>query len=471
MMNCKVRGFPKINDRICIVGAGLAGAYMAYLLKKNGYKNIVILEKNNRIGGKCHTQIINKIPHDLGGSMFDKRSYKYVMQLINEFHLEDEIVVTPLEMNNYMYKGKIWSIEDILLNQDGKEGKLNFFVKMFRKMQFYLHCKKYIKLYKQIFPNQQYPYQSQPKLSLIDMTFYEFLKNNDLLILVNFFRFVFTFQYTYLESTPALYGLLWCNTDMIKEILTAMRKKKPFIYRLKHGFQPFVERIARESEAKIFLNFNIKSIERKEIIKIIGDCQSHTYTMNFDFLILACGIKKSLDFLDATEEERTIFSSQIYTYPVMSVFTAKDNQCMLKAVSNYWYDVVFPEPHAYKMSAELVKEHAKILNIEAMNQQGEKERVYITFEPNHGESQKSNEQLQAKLKSDLIAKGFKEPTILIQCNWEYFPSFNQQSINKGYPWKIIDMQGTNKTWYIGSSVSFESIRDVMNYDQMLINSH
>lgn len=469
-MNIKMKAYPKKDDRICIVGAGIAGVYMAYLLKKRGYNNIVLIEKNDWVGGKCHTQVLNQIPHDLGGSMFDLRSYKDVMQIIKEYHLEDEIIATPIEMNNYLYKGKICSVDDILLRKDNEEGKLSIFVKFYRKIKFYLACKKYIRLHKKIFPDQQYPFKDQPDLKLINMTFYEFLKNNDLLMLANFFRFVFTFQYTYLETTPALYGLIWCHAEMIEEILESTRQKRPFIYRLKHGFQPFVEKLAEKSGAKIWLNFNIKSIVRNDVITLTGEYHSQSQTVDFDFLIIACGIKKSLAFLDATDEEKTIFSTQHYTHPVMSVFTAKNNACVLKAASNYWYDIVFPEASSYKMKAELIKEHAKILHIDARNEKGEKERVYITFEPNHGQGEMNKEKAQSDLKADLAAKGFEAPRLLAQCSWDYFPAFDQEGINKGYPWKILAMQGNHKTWYIGDSVSFESIRDVMKYDQMLINA-
>ncbi len=50
--------FPRIdgpkckNDRIGIVGAGPSGIHMAYSLKEEGFRNVKILEKSNRIGGK-----------------------------------------------------------------------------------------------------------------------------------------------------------------------------------------------------------------------------------------------------------------------------------------------------------------------------------------------------------------------------------------------------------------------------------
>jgi protoporphyrinogen oxidase len=44
-----------LNERICIIGGGPAGVCAAMYLEKKGYKNYVIYEKDNRVGGKCYS--------------------------------------------------------------------------------------------------------------------------------------------------------------------------------------------------------------------------------------------------------------------------------------------------------------------------------------------------------------------------------------------------------------------------------
>ncbi len=44
---------PERKTRIGIIGAGAAGLTAAHYLKKQGYENITLLEKEGRIGGKC----------------------------------------------------------------------------------------------------------------------------------------------------------------------------------------------------------------------------------------------------------------------------------------------------------------------------------------------------------------------------------------------------------------------------------
>ena len=44
-----------INDRVCIIGGGPAGISAAMYLQMKGYRDYVIYEKNNRVGGKCYS--------------------------------------------------------------------------------------------------------------------------------------------------------------------------------------------------------------------------------------------------------------------------------------------------------------------------------------------------------------------------------------------------------------------------------
>jgi protoporphyrinogen oxidase len=53
-----------LNERICIIGGGPAGLSAAMYLEKKGYKNYVIYEKDNRVGGKCYSPKVKMGPDD-----------------------------------------------------------------------------------------------------------------------------------------------------------------------------------------------------------------------------------------------------------------------------------------------------------------------------------------------------------------------------------------------------------------------
>lgn len=55
-----------MDKQVIIIGAGAAGIAAATKLISNGFRNIVILEGQNRIGGRIHTIPFNDSVLDVG---------------------------------------------------------------------------------------------------------------------------------------------------------------------------------------------------------------------------------------------------------------------------------------------------------------------------------------------------------------------------------------------------------------------
>ena len=60
--------------------------------------------------------------------------------------------------------------------------------------------------------------------------------------------------------------------------------------------------------------------------------------------------------------------------------------------------------------------------------------------------------------------------ILQTISWEYFFRWSPKEMEDGRLWQVLRNQGTRLTWYIGSSVSFEAVRSVMEYNNLLIRN-
>ena len=58
--------------------------------------------------------------------------------------------------------------------------------------------------------------------------------------------------------------------------------------------------------------------------------------------------------------------------------------------------------------------------------------------------------------------------IISSVSSDYFYRWNAYEMEKGSPWKVFEMQGSYRTWYIGASVSFESVKGVMEYNKLLL---
>ena len=57
------------NTRICIIGGGPAGLSAGMYLEKKGYNNYTILERQDRVGGKCWSPYYNGKRYEMGAIM------------------------------------------------------------------------------------------------------------------------------------------------------------------------------------------------------------------------------------------------------------------------------------------------------------------------------------------------------------------------------------------------------------------
>jgi len=104
-----------------IIGAGITGLYLAYklLLKGVPSTDIVIFEGSGRIGGRIYTNEHDGFRYSVGAGRLGKK-HKYVMKLIKDFELQDQIIDIG-KNNKYFVEGHLMNEEELL-----KHYKSNF---------------------------------------------------------------------------------------------------------------------------------------------------------------------------------------------------------------------------------------------------------------------------------------------------------------------------------------------------------
>jgi hypothetical protein len=111
-----------------IIGTGISGLYLGYKLikeKNENGKNIKIYEKNNRIGGRIYTyeNKENNFKYSVGAGRLGKK-HKYIMRLIKDFNLEDQIIDINKE-KKYFINGKLMNEKELLKHHNSKYSTLN----------------------------------------------------------------------------------------------------------------------------------------------------------------------------------------------------------------------------------------------------------------------------------------------------------------------------------------------------------
>lgn len=85
-----IPGPRRLTDKIAIVGAGPSGIHMALLLKQKGFKNVEILEKTSRIGGKSHSIGHKGAVHEMG-TVYISPDYTSIHELLEQYQPNDMV--------------------------------------------------------------------------------------------------------------------------------------------------------------------------------------------------------------------------------------------------------------------------------------------------------------------------------------------------------------------------------------------
>ena len=108
-----------------IVGAGITGLYLAYqlILKGVSAADIVIFEGSGRIGGRIYTNEHKGFRYSVGAGRLGKK-HKYVMKIIKDFKLQDQIINIG-KNTNYFVEGRLMNEAELLSHYKSNFKSLN----------------------------------------------------------------------------------------------------------------------------------------------------------------------------------------------------------------------------------------------------------------------------------------------------------------------------------------------------------
>lgn len=374
---------------------------------------------------------------------------------------------------------------------------------------------------------------SKDALGKIDKTFFDFLQDNDLHALAAFLMFAHAAQgYGYVKSIPAFYGLLWISPELLSgyvqmsmhqqieevKLLAEASSSPPMmellraltslfvggdadqVYRtttmLPEGYGKLWQTIHTKDGLSVRFGVEIGQIDRQLSDKAAGvkvtfrQDGGSWQTEEYDFLLYTAPFAHASTYVkDLTLVETSIFTklksfvltTTLYTSdavkgysepsvgaPIMYNADKMDNNTM----DGSWY-ADRNDPHIF---ADTQKLHNQArVGYQFFENFCEFDQALCDTDrtPDSQPSQRFAEapKVLQKFKDELEAQQVKNVQIIEQFPWPYFHHFRQEAINAGMPWDLFEMQGTQKTWWLGSSAIFESVHDVINYNLMILKRY
>ncbi|WP_299005916.1 non-ribosomal peptide synthetase/type I polyketide synthase [uncultured Shewanella sp.] len=412
---CKISAHNVNHDtRIVIVGAGVAGLMSAYTLAQRGYRNIVIYEKEQQVGGKVQSVTINNEICELGQ-----------LVIFSDYNIKE--LISQLGLKTALSSG-------YLLDPLGSTVSMDYLSTVFR-------C---VGIAQDEEINSSYltshPDLFEPLLS--------WLSRHDLLPLPDSIAYLWNgCGYGHLDEEVPLYYFLLAFKSLYhlraikvakgnQELWTQLASKLIQDYGVKIRLGRAIDRITRTA-------FNVYLHAANQ--------QSECY----DKLIMACPIEACQKILDCNEPTQQLFSTfQSYHY-ISTVF-----EC-----HNLSDDIaVFSQHHKKQYVGHMVQ------YVQAFTDKP----YYLAYQFNSimgGEPQFSERELSELLIADLQAIGATDIVIHCQKYWNnYFPVLNSEKIKTGVLTELNDLQGKHNTYFVGSYLSFELVSHTAYFSERLIKT-
>lgn len=444
------------DERICIIGAGPAGLSAAMNLEKKGYKNYVIYEKEDHVGGKCNSPYHDDKRYEMGAIM-GVPSY-YAVHDAEEF-----CGIThdgpQLNRNYKTLEGKVY---------DPFDPKTNLF-----KIPHLLKTKKQVKKiallletkYKgydvnghrgvaqgkydgfDVTPERKPVKGENPNLKDLTLPFSEFCKINGVENIKDVWIGPFTaFGYGYFDEIPAAYVLKYLDFQ------TTMNFVKCNLWTWKNGTQSIWEALNDHIANKAVLN--------SDITKVVRKADKVTVTVNgqeevFDKIIVTAPLQYLPKYFDATKEEKDLFAKIDYErYDVLATLP-KEGQ--YPDISYYMFD-------------NMTKERLGHLMVYYRRWKDEKNQAITTYALRNHQDMKEvpYDECKKMVIDDMKICGSEVDKVINEKSWYYFPHVSSKDYAAGWYDKVEAMQGNKNTYYAGEVMSFGDMDETSEYSRELV---
>ncbi len=446
-----------VTDRICIIGGGPAGLSAAMYLEQKGYKDYAVLERNDHVGGKCHSPYYNGRRYEMGAIMgvpsyyavhdveqfcgitHDgpqlNRNYKNMHgKVIEPFEPSKNLTKIPrlLKMKKQVARlGELLETKykgyDINGHRGVSEGRYDGYA---------------------VSPEREKVAGVNPNLKDLALPFNKFCEINGVELVQDIWIGPFTaFGYGYFDEIPAAYVLKYLDFQ------TTMNFVKCNLWTWKNGTQWIWEQLNDHLLHKARLNSDITKVERKDgkvFVTVNGEVEE------YDKIIVTAPLQYLPDYFDATEEEKALFSKIDYErYDVLAVETKPEDH---PEISYYVFENMDPARYGHLM-------------VYYRRWRDDVNQVITTYAlRNHtGDPELAYDDCKKMVLEDLKIMKNPASNVVNENSWYYFPHVDSETYASGWYEKVEGMQGQLGTYYAGEVMSFGDMDETAEYSRELVD--
>lgn len=411
--NAKRSGAPSADWRIAVLGAGAAGLSIAHALEHAGYRHVTVLERSDRVGGKCCTIDLEGRSYELGAALLTP-AYQHVRALAREVgaRVTPKISGICLDLETGRKTFRVPAVRDA--------STLDLGIALARLCAELVHHRRVL----------------HPGFSAVDpklaRPFTEWAGSRGLMTAARLMEPWFTtFGYGYVDEMPAAYVLKYAALF------------GPAFELLDGGYQGLWERVARRLDVR--RNVDVRAVRRDDDGVAI---EWNGRTTRFDALIVACPVDAALAVLDAGTEERDLLSRvrwQDYRVVVASVKRFCDGRY-----------VFFPKHFASSTRGHPMFTYRRWADSDV--------RLFYAF----GAGDTSLDETAERVAETVRAAGGELTRVHRTVGWRYFPHVTPADMAAGFYDRLEALQGERRTFHAGELLSFGTVENVVAYSNTLV---
>lgn len=410
------------DEKICIIGAGVSGLSAAFYLDRKGYKNITVLEKQSRVGGKCCTINYRGNTYEMGAMMIVHHN-PHILEFMEIF---DETQIGPV-LYRAFFDERGNPVSQVA-EEEAKEFQKQFFkLSNIVKQYEYIH---------------KPGFQNVPKE--LCKPFTQWCKENRVPLVEKAYAPPFNgFGYGYLDEIAAIYVLKYLDFKILNYFIEI-----DHIITLVNGLQTIWEKVASYLE-DVRLSREILSIKRDGKILVT----TNLGVEEFDKLIITCPLEETLKFMDYTYMERELFSK--IKYNDFYVFAYKLGN--IPKVCGY-----MPNHFTKENIGHLLVWYYRWSNMD-------KNDIVTAYAL--GDDSMSVKDVRDTVECDFRRMGVNVKGLYDYRKWSHFPHVDCEILKQGFYRELEGMQSKNNTYYAGEIMAFALLDHCAQYSKYLVDKY
>jgi len=412
------------ESRICIVGAGPSGITAALEYRKLGYDQVVLLEQQNRVGGRCLT---TEDGNDMGATAWIPGYFRDVVAFTDGLGIERGWVPRLTAMS---------STTGGVVSQLSRGDTLRAYVQAVRYM---LEWRRWSGVRGPGFGEVSDQLRPMWSRFMRERGYCQFSTHISVPVVGFGYR-----------DMPAVYSVRAVSPDAILGSMKSLLRGGQTLGRWKGGTEQIWRRAIDRHGLDVRLDSHIETITREGDVKV--QLRGSTAPLVFDYLVIACNPRPLLSVLDADPREHSLFS-QIET------FDYRTYECR---VPGFRQGESFYGAFVDNLDETGVNRPAIVYKAEPNS---ELVVVYVNADG------ADDETIEGNIRADLAAVGAKLTEVKTRCRFDYSPHVGTAALEDDFFVKLGGLQGHRRTLGVGAAYTFDGLGHVMEQARATVQSH